>query len=396
MKKNILFVIPSLDAGGAEKSLISLLTVMDFNTYRVDLVLLNQKGLFLKLLPPQVNIIPIKGDYELFKHKPKRFIITAIKKLKFNLILNRIAYSIKNNVIKNKAIAEQRSWKNLKTTIHPLEKKYDAAIGYLEKSSNYFVVDKVKATKKLGFIHNDYQKLDLDSNIDKHFFKQLDYVVTVSDTCGDSLKQVFPEIASKIKVMYNIVSENLINKLAMEQIPSEFTNKAFNIVSIGRLQPQKGFDLAIEACALVKNQGINIKWFVIGEGVDRQLLQDKIEKYKLNENFILLGLKENPYTYIKNANLYAQPSRFEGKSIAIDEAKILKKPILVTNFSTVTDQITDGLNGIICEMNAKAVANALVNLIRNNIMLNTLTANLKNENLSNENEIWTLYNLINE
>jgi len=396
MKKNILFVIPSLDAGGAEKSLISLLSVLDFNSYNVDLMLLNKKGLFLNLIPKQINLIDIDGDYKLFTEELRTFFITAIKKGKIKLIINRILFTLKNNIIKNKGQAEQRSWKHLETAIPVFEKNYDTAIGYLEKSSIYFVIDCINATKKIGFIHNDYQKLGLDSTIDKPFLEKLNHVVTVSDKCAISLKTVFPRLQNKVKVMHNIVSEKLINVLANETIPKEFTNQYFNIVSIGRLHPQKGFDYAIEACKIIKNKGYQIKWFIIGDGADRLMLEEKIIQYELMDNFILLGLKQNPYPYIKNANLYAQPSRYEGKSIAIDEAKILQKPILVTNFSTVTDQITNGVNGIICDMIPEAIAKAIISLLDNNNILHALSNNLKKENLSNEHEIEKLYKLIDE
>lgn len=396
MKKDILFVIPSLDAGGAEKSLISLLSVIDYSLYNVDLILLNKKGLFLNLLPNQVNILDIEGDYKLFTSDSKTFFIKAFRKFKLKLIVNRISYTLKNNLIKNKAVAEQKSWKNLRTAIPTIKKKYEAAIGYLEKSSLYFVVDCIEADKKMGFIHNDYQKLGLKSSIDKPFFDKMTYLITVSDKCVSSLKKVFPSIQNKVKLMHNIVSEKLINKLANEFIPAEFKCQNFNILSIGRLHPQKGFDYAIEACYLIKKKGHNVKWFIIGEGDERELLESKIKEYQLQDNMFLIGLKENPYPYIKYANLYAQPSRYEGKSIAIDEAKILKKPILVTNFSTVSDQIINGTNGLICEMSPESIAKALSELLTNEKILNHYTSNLINEHLSNENEIYKLYNFINE
>ena len=88
------------------------------------------------------------------------------------------------------------------------------------------------------------------------------------------------------------------------------------------------FDIAIKAAAILVKKGYTIKWYVLGEGEERNTLEQSIKEHNLIANFILLGIKENPYPYINNATIYVQPSRFEGKSLAIDEAKILHKPIL--------------------------------------------------------------------
>lgn len=394
MKKKILFVIPSLDAGGAEKSLINLLNSIDYSLYEIDLVLLHKKGVFLPMIPKEINLISLESNYLIFTNGLIPSIISFIHKWRLDLVVNRILFFFKNKFLKNKAIAEQNAWSNIKMSLAVLDKHYDVAIGYLEKSSIYFVVDKVEATKKIGFIHNDYQKLELDANLDAPYFRKLKYIVTVSEECSLVLEKNFPLEKDKVKIIYNIVSSSLINKLSEEVIDTKFSPPI--LLTIARFHIQKGLDLAIDAAKILKDKSISFKWLVIGDGALREVLEKKIKLNSLENHFVLIGIKENPYPYLKKAAIYVQPSRYEGKSIAIDEAKILKKPIVVTNFTTAKDQIVNNYNGIIAEIDSKSIAIAIENLLSDVALQEKLTLNLATQNFGTESEINKLYQLIND
>jgi glycosyltransferase involved in cell wall biosynthesis len=161
------------------------------------------------------------------------------------------------------------------------------------------------------------------------------------------------------------------------------------------LSTEKGIDLAVETCKILVKNKPKIKWFVVGDGPERENLEQKIRENNLENNFFLLGLKENPYGFLNQCTIYVQPSRYEGKSIAVDEAKILKKPIVVTNFSTAKDQICSEENGIITEMNSNALANSILHLIENRELMEKFSLNLGCEKLGTEDEIHKLYDLIN-
>lgn len=392
-KSKILFVIPSLEAGGGEKSLVNLLNTIDYNKYDVDLVLFKNAGIFLKAIPSQVTILPINGAYKNFVKPIKSSILSFIKQGKIGMAISRILFTINNSLEKNSGKAEQKGWKYIRKSITPVTTQYDAAIGFLEKSSIYFVVDCVNARKKIGFIHNDYTKLDLNADFDAPYFRKLNAIATVSEECAAVLKSVFPSEKDKVSVIYNIVSTSLIQKMAEEEITID-TSKPI-VLSIGRLHPQKGFDMALEAAKILKDTGVSFQWIVIGEGPEREVLELKIAKYDLQNNFQLIGLRENPYPYLKVATIYAQPSRYEGKSIAIDEAKIMQKPIVVTNFTTAKDQINHQNNGWITEFDEKQLAKDIAYLLQNKTVQEELSLNLSKENLSTESEILKLYSLLN-
>ncbi|MCW9130893.1 glycosyltransferase [Bacillus paramycoides] len=391
MKKNILFVINNLNCGGAEKALISLLETINYSMYNVDLFLFKHEGLFFRKIPQQVNLLEEPFEYQYFDMSMKKAIIRCIQKGRIDIALSRVCAGYIFKSEKNRARCEQRVWKYISKSVKRINKKYDIAIGYLEKNPIYFCIDKVNAKKKIGFIHNDYDELGMDPNIDMEYFSKLVNIVTVSEECANVLKQRFPMYKKKVKVMHNIVSPNIINKMSLEKI--DMKHKEIKIVSVGRLNYQKGFEMAIEACKELVDNGYKITWYVVGEGEERALLESVIEENNLQGTFILLGIKENPYPYIREANIYVQPSRFEGKSIAIDEAKILHKPIVVTNFSTAKDQIKNEENGIIVEMNPFAISEGIKKLIDNEELRNKLTSNLSKENLGTESEIEKLYTL---
>jgi glycosyltransferase involved in cell wall biosynthesis len=260
------------------------------------------------------------------------------------------------------------------------------------------LVDKVKAKKKIGWIHTNYSSSGLDPKFDENYFSKLNYLVTVSPECKQSLMDNFPKLEPKIKVIHNIVSAKTVQELANETLEDfSFSPNENSIVTVARLSHEKGIDIALNACKEIVQTNPNVKWYVIGEGNERSQLEQFIEQNQLENNFILLGLRANPYPYMKQATIYVQPSRYEGKSIAIDEAKILTKPIVVTGFETAKDQINHLQNGIISGTNAQELAADILKVLNDENLQNNLSLHLTNEVHDNSNEeITKFYKLLNE
>ncbi|MGG0461915.1 glycosyltransferase [Priestia aryabhattai] len=396
MKKNILFVMPSLSAGGGEKSLVNLLSQIDYDSYNVDLFLFHKAGLFINSIPKEVNILELPANYRKFKQEVHESIRLFLKAGQFNLACFRLMFTLINRVIKNSTKAEQTAWKYVSPSFDNLEKEYDVAVGYLEKSSIYFVVDKVNSKKKIGWIHTNYSNSGMDYHYDNPFFKQLDYIVTVSEECANSLRETFMHLKDNVRVIYNIVSPRIIKSLSNIEINYDIINRKnhINIITIARLSHEKGIDIAIDACKLLIEKGHKVNWCVLGEGNEREQLEGLIERSGLTNNFKLLGTKENPYPYIRNADIYIQPSRYEGKSIAIDEAKILHMPIIVTNFKTAKDQINNGENGLIVDLNPQAIVAGVEKLSQDISFKEKIINNLSKEKLGTEEEINKLYEIL--
>lgn len=398
MKKNILFVMESMQSGGGEKSLLSLLQLFDYDKYSVDLMLFNPSGLFFDMLPSEVNVVPIGGEYGTFSFPLKQSVKSLLIKGKISTAFKRILYSRTVNSGNGSSLSrDQLSWKYLKSAISAPSKKYDAAIGYLEGKPNFFVADCVNADVKIGYIHSDYPKLKTNAEIDRVFFENLDYIIGVSDECVDVLKKTFPKLYEKFIKIENITSMKTLVKMA-EKMPQEFkenTNKKI-LLTVGRIAQPKGYDIAIDAAEILDKKGYDFKWFSIGKGELREEFEQRIKEKNLQDKFIFLGERANPYPYLANCDIYVQSSYYEGKSIAIDEAKCFAKPIVTTKFTTVHDQLRDGETALLAEIGAANVAQKIEQLFNDETVADKLVENLKKEKHGNEEEIEKFYALLGE
>ncbi len=389
MKKNILFIIPTLKSGGAEKSLVTLLQLFDYEKYNVSLFVFRKEGLFLENVPEQVKILDAGENFKTFDGDPIKAIKTFIKKGRVDLAFARIFYGrqLRN---KNYYVNETRSWHWLKKSIRFPEEHFDCVIGYLEGMADWFASE-FDAAKKIGYLHTYLDKCYLNKEHFVEVFNKFDSFVTVSDECRENVKK-YTSDDEKIHVIHNIISPTFIKKVSVgEGLPD--TDK-IKILTVGRIVEVKGLDFAVDACKILKDKGYGFKWYHVGVGPEKEKLEKRIADNGLEDTFIFLGEKANPYPFFNTCDIYVQPSKVEGKSIAIDEAKCFNKPIVVTNFPSVYDQIEDGVNGLICEMSAQSVAEKTEMLILNPDLREKLIANLKNEEVGNEGEIQNLYDLI--
>ena len=262
----------------------------------------------------------------------------------------------------------------------------------------YYVAEKIKARKKITWVHNDYRALKLKPETDYPYLCSFDKIATISDECVDILTQVFPQIKDKVVSIPNLTSSSLIRKRAELYYPEEYkdscnANKVI-ILSIGRLNYQKGFDIAIKIAAEMKKRGLQFVWYIIGQGTEQEHLTELTNQFGLKEEFVLLGIRENPYPYIKNADIIAQPSRYEGKSVVIDEAKILHKPIVVSDYATVRDQITNENEGIISKLEVENFAEALEKLIQSKDLRDNYEEYLNQHEYGNDSMVEMYYKLM--
>ena len=291
-KKKILFISYSLHSGGIEKSLVTVLSLFNYDAYDVDLQLFANEGLFLDQVPPQVHLLKPLFPPE-YRLNIRQAFFALIRRGHPLMALGRRV--------------ERRFARGNK-------KKYDAAVAYMEGQPIYYNVTKVKSRVKIGFIHGDYKAMGLNDTFDREFIGRLDALCTVSGSCLSSLKEVFPEYAGKCHVIYDIISPEFIRSLAAKGKGFTDPFSGLRILSIARLSRQKGLDIALPAVAELHRQGILFRWYIIGVGPEEAKLKDMVRDLGIEDVVFFMGECPNPYAYLKECDLYLQPSRFEGKS----------------------------------------------------------------------------------
>ena len=385
-----------MEVGGVERSLISMLNNFDYSNNDVDLMLYSHTGDFMPMLNDKVNLLNEIKQYSTFRKSIGETIKQGNLILGLARILSKFLAKINGrtkNLSEYGIYQMQLMWKYSLPFLPKLEKKYDVAISYLWP--HYFVAEKVQAKRKIAWIHTDYSTIETDVNMDLKMWDKFDYIMAVSEECKNAFLKKYPSLKDKVKVMENITSPDFIREMASENIEENIKNdNSFKLVSVARLSHAKGIDNAVKALKILHDRGLtNIKWYVVGYGGDEQMIRNLIKENNLEESFILLGKKVNPYPYMKICDIYVQPSRYEGKAVTVGEAQILGKPVIVTNYTTAKSQVRERVDGYICELSVKGIADGVERLYRNKKLRENLAINCKNTNYSNSSELKALYEL---
>lgn len=396
--KKVLISSFDMDVGGVERSLINLLENFDYDNYEVDLMLYRHQGDFMKLLPNKHKLLQEIDEYSTFR----KSISQVFKEKKFGIGIARILAKCNANIIgKLKDTTEagyyqmQLMWKYCIPFLPRFDKEYDVAISYLWP--HYFIAEKVRAKKKIAWIHTDYSTIDNDIKSDMKMWDKFNYIVAVSHHCKEAFLNKYPKLINKTIVIENITSPLFIKRMSNEAINDiEIYEKSFKLLTVARLSYAKGIDNSVRALKILHDRGMmDIKWFVIGYGGDEIMIRRLVSQYNLQSSFILLGKKVNPYPYIKMCDLYVQPSRYEGKAVTVTEAQILGKPVVITNYPTAKSQVKDGIDGIITELSVEGIASGVELLYKDCGLRTLLQNNCNSTEYNNTFELDKLYALIN-
>lgn len=396
-KKRIFFLLPTLSCGGAERAAIALLNEIDYTKYSCDLMLFRRDDMyFADKLPNEVNILTNAITTDLCLMHMKHLL--KFKYIKYyKIILTRFYCTFRlklNGLLRAKSVFYD--WDYIKDYLPVLDNKYDIAISVLEGNPNFYIVDKVKAKIKIGWIRADYEKWGYQKKHDFKYFDKLNYIFSVSEENKKKMETIFPEFKEKLKVMYNLLDRKKIITLSKEKIDDLLFMhyEGIKIISVGNLRYVKGYDRSIEACKILTEKGYDFRWFIVGEGNERRKLEKLIHKYHLKDKFILLGLKKNPYKYLAQSDIYVQASRHEGYSTTLREAKMLNVPIVITDSVGMSDQIKNNYTGVISLPNSENLALKIELLLSSSELRNSIISHLKESKFSNnKDELMKLINI---
>lgn len=402
MKKQKIFVnIHYLEIGGAERALLGLLSALDPEKVDIDLFVNQHTGEFMSLIPNYVHLFPEISEYTCIERPLK----DIIKEGHIGIALRRLwakwrhqlySKSLPIEIRKHDSSIFQYIANAVEGALPSLEYlgEYDLAISFLQPHN--IVFNKVKAKKKICWIHTDYSTIRVNHDLELPVWNAFDYVVSISDECTKTFLQTFPELKDKIVLVENILAPFFVRQQAeLEDVSNEMPDElgVVKILTIGRFSPPKKIEGIPHICAEMERLGVDFKWYIIGYGSNTKI-QEALNKYNMYHRMILLGKKTNPYPYIKACDIYAQPSIYEGKSVTVREAQILCKPVVITDYPTAKSQIKSGIDGVIVSLDEIDTAKGIAEFIKNKKLREQIVEYLRTHDFGNEKEVNKVYMLM--
>ena len=393
--KKILFMCINMNIGGTEKALLTMLNEIDDSKYDITLLMLEEYGGFLNEIPSFVKVKYV-DEYKSIKpfvNEPPKILIKRLIRNKEYLtgLTTLSSYSI-SKITNNISYYYRYILRNVKK----IDEEYDLAVAYAGPMDfiTYFVLNKIKAKKKVQWIHFDITKIGFNRKFAERNYKKFDKIFVVSEEGKEKLINLIPALNNKIEAFFNIISCNLIENMSKNEKSFDDLFDGVRILTVGRLSKEKGQELTINVLARLKNEGYKVRWYCIGDGPEKDNYRNRIKSLDIENDYILLGSKLNPYPFMKDCDIYVQPSKHEGYCITLGEARCFDNPIVTTNFTGANEQIKNEVTGLVCDISEQGIYQAIKRLLDNKELYKDIRTNLSNEIVDINNEISKLEELI--
>lgn len=361
-KKKLFFLLHSMNVGGVEKSFLGLISCLPIDKYEIHLGLINKKGGFMDFIPKHVIIHEINcfsRNWSIINDPPQKYLKDLLYQGKF---FSAIVYAILHLHFK---LTKNRYWfyKYLLRNEPYLEGEYNFAGAYAGPSQmiDFYICNKVHAKVKCGWIHFDITKFGIDKGLTKKLYKNYKKIFIVSKTAKSIFDQSFPGLSNKTEVFYNIVSPIQVKSLAKIGLSFSDNFKGKRLLTVARISEGKRQRIALDILKKLIDSGYNLRWYFIGDGADRVFCEKKAKDLGLSEHAIFMGAITNPYGYMKECDVYVQPSsRIEAYCIAIAEARCFSMPIVATDFAGAREQLHNRPNGIVTDFDEESIEKGII------------------------------------
>lgn len=386
MKKKIAIVSKKMIIGGIEKVMLSMISEIDKDKYDITLFLQERGGELDSEIPSSVKVRYLFEESKSIREN----IVNSLKRINLKDVCKFVYSGIRIYMVKDGYF----TYKDRSRVLPEQKENFDLAISYHNPISlpTIYTIDKIKAKKKAMWIHTDIKEYINEADYLKNYYYKYDKIFSVSPGGAKSFGEKYPDLKDKIEVFYNrMVKEEIVSRVDDRNYYNEFNG--INLLTVGRICYQKAIDLIPEISKKLKDDGYKFKWYCVGwGGIER--IRELIKKYDVEDCFILLGSSKNPYNYMKNCDIYVQPSRYEGYVTTITEAKCFERPIVATNIEGIKEQIVNEKTGILVECSVDELYRGVKKLLDDESLRNKLSVNLSKENIDTRSEINKLYKLI--
>ena len=367
-KRKILVLGRSLEIGGVEKALVGFINSFDLESNSVYVLLAIKDGLLTKSVKPGIKWLETPSWMDWIMLRKDRVLHSILSLIKHPVILFYYLKNIVEGLLTGRmAEARQKMWNDCIDYIPSLDIVFDEVYDFSGLFRKY-ALDRVNSERKFTWVHSDYRVFGYNKKLDYVLLERFDEICCVSESCLKIFNDEFPELSHKSKVVQNIIDKEMIERQALEGEGFKDDFDGLRLLDVTRIDPNKGLDIAVKVCKKLIGLGVNIRWYILGndplnykKNIEKVIKDEGMEKY-----FILLGFTSNPYPFMKQCDVIVHFSRFEGRSVAIDEALALNKTILLTNYPTAKDQIQDGVNGFICDFEEEKLVQKLISILKNN------------------------------
>lgn len=369
-KIKLLFLGITMNCAGTEKAFLSLVRNLDFEKFDVTLLLAKADGPLYDQIPKEVKVIEMPEYGEMFTltgGTATQAIMNCYVKRNPMVLAEIFPYAVKTVLLRKKrSFTAMRLWVHLMKKMPRVPGEYDVAAAFWGDKTMFYMVDKVKARKKIAWLHFDYSNPPRDDKLYLPCFRKCDKIINVSKAVDDALKARLPQIADRCEVIENVSDPKLIWDLALtgESYPDGWF-KGKRILTIARICEQKGVDFIPPVLKKLTADGLPLRWYIVGGGdeADVNRLKEQAVTHEVADKLFLLGAKTNPYPYLRDCDIFVLPSRYEGKPITVEEAKIMYKPILVSRYLSADEQLEGGRLGYITDIGEEGLFNGLKKLL---------------------------------
>lgn len=351
-----LIQIPQLIFGGAEKVLVSFANELAAHGHDVTILETYEKGYLKPQFDSRVRFDAICSKAYTEKYYASLQDIRSEKNL--GRKLQKCGKQVFSKIVGYRRFAERLAAKRYAKI------RFDVAINYLEIESPLFLIRHVQAKKYIQWYHTDIANLDDPENTDKliPLFSKMDAIICVAESARQSFVGRYPQLAGKVCVLYNFFDADAIRQAAA--VPFSFEGGPI-LLSVGRMTEQKKYLRFLDVLARLREDGFAFQWHVLGDGLQRKEIEEKIQRLHLADRVFLDGLTDNPYKYMKHCDLFVLPSGWEGFPTVTVEAKIAGCPVFATDVSGIREQLTHGKTGWIVANDATAIYEGLKYLLSN-------------------------------
>lgn len=367
----VLIVIDNLNTGGIATSLYNLLPQLKDKNVEFDLLVFDQSSIDKEKIPSHIKILPSNNNLRLLA-VPQ----SVVRKESMVRFARRANYVLISKVLSGNMA------RNILFLFEKKRKQYDLAISYCHDLSwnsftpgcRHFISSKVSAKEKAVYIHCDYQNFGGYDRRQKNDYDKMSKILTVSKSCSKSFITCFPELEGKVEVLENFTNTSSILEKSKNAISYE--GDKLNFVSVSRLSEEKAIDSSLEVFSRLNKDGLSntYHWTIVGDGPERARIEQLIERYDLKNNVDLVGQKDNPYIYIKNASALLLLSKHEAAPMVYGESCALGVPVIVTRTVSADELVHDRGIGLVCDNSTEKIYQLLHDVLLKPEILNRFRA----------------------